>query len=41
MILEFYKVFSISVTTLVLIALLLGIDIEIKPFKYSLKNLLK
>lgn len=41
MILDFYKIFSIFLTSLILIHLFLGIDIEIKPFKYSLKNLLK
>lgn len=38
---ELYKIFSTVFTSIILIALLLGIDIEIKPFKHSLKNLLK
>lgn len=39
--LEYYMILSTMYSSIILVALLLGIDIEIKPFKYSLKKLLE
>ena len=38
--LECYMILSTMYFSLVLLAVLLGIEVEIKPFKYSLKNIL-
>lgn len=41
MFIEAYKTCCVTAVTIMIIALLLGIDVEVKPFKYSLKNIIK
>lgn len=37
---EYYMILSTMYFSLILIFVLLGIDVDIKPFKYSLNNIL-
>lgn len=39
--LDSYMIFSTTIFSIILLAILLGIDVEVKPFKYSLKNILE
>ena len=38
---EVYQIFCTAVATVIILSLLIGIDIEVVPFKYSLKNILE
>lgn len=38
---EVYQIFCTAVATVIILSLLIGIDVEVVPFKYSLKNILE
>lgn len=38
---EVYQALCTVVTTVIILSLLIGIDVKVVPFKYSLKNILE
>lgn len=38
---EVYQIICTIVTTIIILSLLIGIDVEVTPFKHSLKNILE